>query len=337
MVGYGIATLSSLLILSKISKPLRIVIFDPYFDGGLLRRRYGKVRSNTTWYQFVDAVAPFCGGRNEENLRIRANEVTPLEDLVSALLKVVQSPCIPKEDSQNLQITYICEEVKTIREDSFPEGGNWIINNTTKAKIVLLNYGAHPKCLKYPKPTLQLDAVLNGNQLPCIRGQKVIIFGTMHSGVLCINRLIHEGIRVVAVYNGNSPFKFTRDGEYDGLKQESASIADYLLNCSIAYISSNDEERIKAELETCDWVLYACGFTANEGIMVYDCNGGQIDIRNYDEKTGSICGRMNLFGYGIAYPSSTMVNEKKYFDVSLPAFMNHIGGNMDLILKYLEK
>ncbi len=331
MVGYGIATLSTLLILSNQEEQLRIIIFDPYFDGGNLRRRYGNVRSNTAWRQFIDAISPYCSDENLlQNLRRKFNldGETCLEDLVNSFLKVCQHKI------KNLPILR-CDLVKTINEDSL--NGGWIINNSVASKTVLLNYGAHPKSLNYAKPTLQLDAILNGNQLPCKRGDKVVIFGTLHSGVLCINRLLHEGINVVAVHKGYSPFIYERDGAYDGLKRGSAQIADYLIYSSVQFISLNDQEAVNRQLETCDWVIYACGFTrSSENITVTDSDNKIIDITNYDSETGKIAGKSNLYGFGIAYPNSNIIDGTKYYDVSLPAFIKHIGRNINNILNTVK-
>lgn len=337
IVGYGVATLSTLLQLSKREREqsLRVIIYDPYFDGGNLRRRYGNVRSNTTWAQFLNSIKDYCEENLHQNLRrLRGpEEVTSLDLLISSLLKVVQSNC------KNLQIVRRCEEVKTCKEDS----GKWIVNSNTGsavAHILLLNYGSIPKSLNYPKPTLQLDSVINGNQLPCNRGEKIVVFGTLHSGVLCLNRLLYDSVRIVAIYKGDSPFTYVRDGAYDGLKQEAAQIADNLIHSSIHFISSEDHESINKELDTCDWVLYACGFKpSDETLKVFTTQDQTINIRDYNSKTGQIGNRPNLFGFGIAYPNSNLneVDGKTYYDVSFPAFMKHIGSNIDTILAYLEK
>lgn len=332
MVGYGIATLSTLLHLSvaAAAKSLNIIIYDPFFDGGNLRRRYGQVISNTTWGQFLDAIEFCCPENLHKSLNNLHNrhEVTTLNELVKSILKVVNATSI----KPNLR----CEVVTTIKE----VGDSWIINNKVKAKIVLLNYGSIPKSLNYCKPTLPLDAVLNGNPLPCSRGEKVMVFGTLHSGVLCINRLLYDAVNVIAVYKGDRecPFVYERDGAYDGLKNESATIADKLLKSSVHFINWDDQETINAQMESCNWVVYACGFTPDaSNINVYNASGVQLDISKYDSTTGKICGKANLFGFGIAYPNSNLVDGTKYYDVSFPAFMKHIGANKNSILSYLEK
>jgi hypothetical protein len=330
IVGYGVATLSLLLVLSQQSIPLRVVIFDPYFDGGNLHRHYCSVRSNTTWRQFLETVEKYCSPILLQNLRSLNNpdEVTTLKVLVRNFLKVVKSSVA----ASNLQICLISREVKTIREC---EVGWDFENGLANAKTLILNYGSKPRSLGYAKPILQLDSVLNGSDLPCLPGEKVMVFGTAHSGTLCLDRLHSLNLDVIAVHNGHNPFKFARDGFYDGIKQDSALIADRLRD-KIKFISSSDEDSVRAELLRADWVLYACGFNrANEHLKIFNKENGEIDVNKYNSETGLIENGRNIFGFGIAYPNSNIVNGRTYFDVSLPSFMQHIEKNIDLILKSL--
>ncbi len=330
IVGYGIATLSLLLVLSQQQRPLKIVIFDPYFDGGNLHRNYGSVRSNTTWRQFLETVEKYCSPILLQNLRSQYNpdEVTTLKVLVRNFLKVVKSSIA----ASNLQICLISREVKTISA----VGDIWEFENgVASAKTVILNYGSKPRTLGYAKPILQLDAVLNGNDLPCLPGERVVVFGTAHSGTLCLDRLHSLNLDVIAVHNGLTPFKFARDGEYDGIKQDSALIADRLRD-KIKFISVDAEDSVRAELLRADWILYACGFKrANEQLKILNKENFEIDTNKYNSTTGQIENSQNIFGFGIAYPNSNIVNGKTYFDVSLPSFMQHIEKNIDLILKSL--
>ncbi len=329
IVGYGIATLSLLLVLSQQQRPLKVVIFDPYFDGGNLHRNYGSVRSNTTWKQFLETVEKYCSPILLQNLRSLNNpdEVTTLKVLVRNFLKVVKSSIA----ASNLQICLISREVKTIRECEV----GWEFENDVLAKTLILNYGSKPRSLGYAKPILQLDSVLNGSDLPCLPGEKVMVFGTAHSGTLCLDRLHSLNLDVIAVHNGPTRFKFARDGEYDGIKQDSALIADRLQD-KIKFISSSDEESIRAELLRVDWVLYACGFNrANEYLKILNKDNNEININKYNSETGQIENGRNIFGFGIAYPNSNIIDGRTYFDVSLSSFMQHIEKNIDLILKSL--
>ncbi len=327
IVGYGIATLSLLLVLSQQQRPLKVVIFDPYFDGGNLHRNYGSVRSNTTWRQFLETVEKYCSPILLQNLRSMNNpdEVTTLKVLVRNFLKVVKSSIT----ASNLQICHISCEVKTIREC---EGG-WEFENEVLARTLILNYGSKPRSLGYAKPILQLDAVLNGNDLPCLPGERVVVFGTAHSGTLCLDRLHSLNLDVIAIHNGLTPFKFARDGEYDGIKQDSALIADRIRD-KIKFISGDDEDSVRAELLRADWILYACGFNrANEHLKILNKENCEIDTNKYNSTTGQIENSQNIFGFGIAYPNSNIVDGKTYFDVSLPSFMKHIESNVENILK----
>ncbi len=330
IIGYGISTLSLLLILSQQLRPLKIVIYDQYFDGGILNRYYGSVRSNTTWRQFLESVEKYCSPILLQKLRLLHNpeEVTTLKDLVTSFLKVVKSSIA----ASNLQICYISHEVKTVLAS---ETNAWIFDDlrTSRAKTLILNYGSKPRNLGYAKPTLQLDSVLNGSNLPTTSGDKVLVFGTAHSGTLCLDRLKSLNLDVTAIYHGSVPFKFARDGEYDGIKQDSALIADKL-SSEIKFISADDEDNVRAELLRTDWVLYACGFArANTCLKVINKDNNEIDLNKYNSTTGQIENSQNIFGFGIAYPNSNIVDGKTYFDVSLPSFMKHIESNVENILK----
>ena len=332
IIGYGIATLSLLLVLSQQQRPLKVVIFDPFFDGGTLNRHYGSVRSNTVWRQFLESVEKYCSPIQLQNLRSLHNpeEVTTLKELVTSFLKVVKS----STSASNLQICFISREVKTIRENDI----GWIYDNLPEytSKILILNYGSKPRHLGYAKPSLQLDSVLNGSSLPCLPGDKVLVFGTAHSGTLCLDRLKALNLDITAIYHGSYPFKFARDGEYDGIKQDSALIADKLLQPQeqIKFISSADEDSVRAELLRTDWILYACGFIrANTCLKVINKDGQELDINKYDANTGLIENTLNIFGYGIAYPNSNNIDGKTYYDVSLSSFMKHIEKNVENILR----
>ncbi len=333
IIGYGPATLSLLLVLSCMEKPLKIIIFDPFFDGGNLSRNYGNVRSNTTWSQFIEVIEKYCSPLLLQNLRSRFNpeDITSLKDLMRSFLKVVKSSIL----SSNLQLCLVNHLVEKIVEKE----GFWEFDNLQnyRAKVLILNYGAEPRQLGYAKPTLKLDAVINGNDLPCLPGERVLLFGTAHSGTLCIERLKQLGANLTVVHRGSKgvPFKFARDGEYDGIKQDSALIADRLKD-EITFISSSEEDKVRQELLMTDWILYACGFDrSSKGPKIFNVSNIELDLNIYDANTGIISGanKMSIFGYGIAYPNSNLVNGKTYYDVSIPSFIKHIEKNVELILK----
>lgn len=323
VIGYGIASMSLLLALTSKEQPYKILVFDEYFDGGNLRRNYGTVKSNTTWQQFLDAVQPYCSSMLAANLKSLhdASEVTTLDELVFQFQRIVKSALA----SSPLIVHYKCQKIKSL--DFHNDCWN---TSDEKAHKLILTPGSAPRSLNYPKPTLQLSSVLARKQLPCRPGEHVLVFGTSHSGTLAIDALQSQSLKVSAIYHGLKPFKFARDGEYDGIKQESAIIADNILSSpnSIKLIASTDENAIRTELLAADWVLYACGFKPDIDILSITVANNSIDTNNYDSITGRLRHAPNAFGYGIAYPNSNVVDGKTYYDVSLPAFMKHIHANI---------
>lgn len=329
IIGYGIASMSLLLGLVSKEHPYKILIFDEYFDGGNLRRNYGTVKSNTTWQQFLDAIQPYCSSILLNNLKSLhgADDITTLDELVFQFQRILKSALA----SSPLIVHYKCQKIQSLdfRNDC------WNAGKETSHKLILTP-GAIPRTLNYPKPTLQLSSVLTRKPLPCRSGEHVLIFGTSHSGTLAIDALQSQSLKVSAVYHGSQPFKFARDGEYDGIKQESAIIADNILSAqasgSVKLIASTDENAIRTELLAADWILYACGFKPATDELHLTVTDQVADIHQYDSTTGRLTHAPNAFGYGISYPNSNIVDGKTYYDVSLPAFMKHIHANIHEII-----
>lgn len=324
-IGYGVATASFILTLTAVENTgMKVLVLDDAFDGGELRRNYGQVRSNTTWSQFIDAVAKYCSPVKLAALKSAhgLQDTTTLDELIYQLNGVVQAALA----NSSIKLHKRCERV-----DEISYQDRWIVCGY-EAKTIIVCPGAKPKHLHLPKPTLQLSSVLNRSNLPCRPGEHIVVFGTAHSGTLAIKSLIDAGTRVSAIYHGSKPFKYARDGEYDGIKQESAIIADSLPE-SVKLINNSDESAVRAELLDCDWVLYACGFSANNNIKV-KVNGNYCEngLTNYDPITGKLLSIPSAFGFGIAYPNSNIVNGKTYYDVSAPAFIKHIEKNINVVL-----
>ena len=101
-----------------------------------------------------------------------------------------------------------------------------------EAQKILLCTGSKPKWLDLPKATIPLHLCLCKSQLEqhVSANDKVIVFGTAHSGTLVLKNLYEIGCKdVVGIYKGDKPFVYARDGILGGIKQESAQIADTIL------------------------------------------------------------------------------------------------------------
>jgi hypothetical protein len=322
IIGYGVSAMCFLLVLCKKAKrPLRVIVFDPYCDGGLLRRDYPTVRSNTTWKQFLTVMKDYCSSElylHLQNLQSE-DEVTKLEDILSRFKKILHAALT----SSSIHLTVRKEEVFEVKHDAT----NWIVNQSTPASLLIVTTGSVCSELNYQKPKIPLSKVLTGSFNLMVKPlESVVVIGTAHSGVLAIDALNCASMKVTAIYSGDRPFKYARDGEYDGIKQDAALIADNLSK-EVKLINRNDTEAVQTAIETADWIVYACGF---KPLNTIKCENGS--LLDYDTTTGRLLNVPAAYGFGIAYPNSNTVNGNIYYDVSIPSFMKHIERNIHHIV-----
>lgn len=313
LIGYGVAHIALLLALSRYS-PLKVCIVDPYFDGGDLRRLYGSVHSNTTWQQFLDAVEPHLSKVKYAALAAlyEATATVPLADLVDNFESIV----VPGTKVSGIvtAANYSTAWILTLKD-----------GRQIQSKVISFSPGAEPKTLTYPKPTLTLPAVLSG-QVHIRPDSHCVVFGLSHSGTLAVERLSRVCTKVTAVYRTTEPFEFAEDGHYNGIKQESATIARRLQAGDISNVElvfTKDHEKVFAALIAADWVLYTVGFEGRHHAVQWTVDGQTVDAAPYDATTGRLTAMPAAFGFGIAYPNSNTVGEKTYYDVSLAAFVAH--------------
>ncbi len=158
IIGYGVSAMCFLLVLCKKAKrPLRIIVFDPKCDGGLLRRDYPTVRSNTTWGQFLKVMKDYCSSElylQLQNLQPE-DEVTKLEDILARFKKILHHALT----SSSIHLTVRKEEVFEVKHTT----DNWTVNQSTTANLLIVTTGAEPIKLDYEKPQLSLSSVLTGS------------------------------------------------------------------------------------------------------------------------------------------------------------------------------
>ena len=130
--------------------------------------------------------------------------------------------------------------------------------------------------------------------------------------------------RIVAVYRGASPFRFARDGDTEGIKQESAAIADEILAGGwadvLTLVPTSDVGGVQRALLGADAVVYSIGFRPSLSFPVLDEGGGRIEPAAI-----GACRVPGLFGFGIGFPSFyTAPNGKQYPDVGFAGFIDAI-------------
>ena len=64
-------------------------------------------------------------------------------------------------------------------------------------------------------------------------------------------------------------------------------------------------------------MVYSIGFENSTSLIVNGC-----DPRKYDPGTARIA--QGIYGFGIAYPGFSEVGGRKFWDVSIPSFADHI-------------
>jgi hypothetical protein len=322
IVGTGAAGLLTLFCLSftKIP-PEEVVCIDPYHDGGDLQRKWCCVQSNTIWDQMIHI--------------LRAKQI-PVDSLPSPWLQLDASK--PAELRHYIQLlryitkSYLskCETIYSTVSSFVEENGQVRVNygngESLLTKICIITTGSNPKQYSYPIPTIPLEIALNRTRLASYLqpNQTVSLFGTAHSGTLILSNLHSLQVNTHAFYKGEKPFLFARDGEYDGIKQESEIIADQIVAGHYPQVSlhsiTNTAELIRWTRRS-DWVIYASGFQRTDLTASF----------SYDGQTGQIQHLPNTWGFGIAFPNRAP--DGIHWDVSIPSFFEHIEKQIPTIVE----
>lgn len=321
IVGCGAASLLLLLLLSTEGVPPQdITIIDPYFDGGDLQRSWAGVRSNTQWRQLCSALQSLNPAWKVPLGKWAPTETVPLAGLIRTLRESVNSylqKCVLVYDTAWSATYTTCWEIQC-------KSGKFTTD------LLFVCTGSQPKTLSLPIPSIPLVKALTTDGLKhYVEPQNhVIVFGCQHSGTLVIDALLKVGcqhITVIHRHSAEKPFLFARDGEYDGIKEESEAIADRILKeqpSSVEFVSQSDFAKLARALRTADWVVYSIGFSAREQLRIYS-GGLQVSLADYDASTGRLPTVSGFaWGFGIAFPNRAP--DGIHYDVSLHSFAQHI-------------
>jgi hypothetical protein len=221
----------------------------------------------------------------------------------------------------------------------------WTITTAAGTSVqsskLLLTQGSEPRNLDLPIPSIPLDIALDSTRIrQYLRpSDHVLVFGTMHSGTLVLrNALDCSGVTVTGFHKQETPFYFARDGAYDGIKEESATIADSMLAgaygsrltlCNVADTSQVVRQSVRAT-----WVVYAMGFKPRATIQIQLDGGPLYSPEQYNGATGALEGAPNAWGFGIAYPNRAP--DGIHWDVSVASFVDHILLQKDSLLTNLN-
>ena len=311
IIGFGITGMVLLAILKKEGFD-NICIIDPHFDGGDLLRLWGDVLSNTPLQKAVNALR-LIDPNYVTNETYDLTSITPLQ-IIAHMVKDFSKQFLQHVDIHESYVKKLCyNDLWTISTEDVQ----------IQSKIICLCQGSEPKRMKCTIPSIPLHIALNKNLLKkYIKPKdKVLLFGTAHSGALVLENLEQIQVCTTAIYKGSKPFSFASE-DYDGIKEEAERVAKQILNNEYKYIQlyhiHETGKIIKASKEA-NWVINCIGFEArNIETFVNDL---PFSIRDYDSKSGELkCPK--AYGFGIAYPS--LAPDNIHVDVGLFSFVEHI-------------
>ena len=323
IIGSGAAGILLLLNLQAHNvAPESITVIDPYHDGGDLARSWSHVRSNTIWRQILEAVPP------KQELPSPWKDLDPEQPCeLSYIIRYLQWQVQPFFTRCNIHTAKVEKVIQqeTLRWELTLHGSSQKILTDS----LFVTTGSEPKSLDCPFRSIPLSIALDEKRLSqyVSLGDHVLLFGTAHSATLIVQNLVNLGAKVTNFYLPPKPFFFAKDGDYDGLKQEAAVIAEKIVNKeypNVQLVSVHDTAAIIRATRKVDAVIYAIGFEPRS----------RFGLSEYDGLTGRLDNVKNAWGFGIAYPN--LAEDGKHRDVSVPAFMKHIQKQMPDILSSLR-
>lgn len=312
IVGLGPAGILALAHLpSEIQR--QTIVFEPGALGGTIASDYASVVSNIPKSVIVSALkeVPGWSGNAFPHLDKYTDEQCPiLNDVIRQLRELVQ-PDLGRVSFHSARITEFTQPCA-----SAPWRLKTSCGAAYEAQKLVLCTGAAPKILDLPKPVIPLVAVLTPALLQNYVAPKdrIVVFGTAHSGTLALKNLRAAGVsRLTALHKGDAAFCFARDGHTEGVKQESAAIADSIIADKWAtLISLNDFAAAHRAVAEATAVVYAIGF--------------ELPVL----PTGS-----NVYGFGIGFPSLyTAPNGCQYPDVGFAGFITAIRASLPSLLTF---
>jgi len=331
IIGACAAGILLLLLLNKNGVDLStITLIDPHFDGGDLARKWPAVMSNTPWSKTFNALQKHFPELNIHSDK-EPDKTTKLVE-ISQLLLNISKPILSRVRQIHGYVrscSYNSDEAKwTVTYDISGK------QNTITSERLVFTQGSRPRMLNLPIRSIPLEIALDSSRLTNMvkSGEKVIIFGTMHSGTLIIRNCAGLGLDTTAYYNSEKPFYWDRDGCYDGIKGEAADIADSIVDSTIPVklINIRDTEGVIVTSREADWVIYSMGFSPRNDIIV-SVNGNIRQHTLYDDTTGYLNIDAPAWGFGVAYPNRAP--DGIHWDVGISPFLEHMAIQVPKLLE----
>lgn len=318
-------------------KLAQVIVFESGCIGGDLARHWGSVLANiprSIIEPALRSVPAWKDARMELLERYGSNECPQLADAAQQIRALV-TPLLTAVTLRSTHVTRVQQEHagwSLCAEDG---------TSYTVAKLILAT-GAAPRTMDIPKAHIPLEIALSEVRLREYLGsdacrKRFVVFGTSHSGTLILRNLRAVGCagnHVTAVFKSPRPFYLARDGHTEGLKAESAEIADAIRRgdwgaATPQLVSAENMEALLRAVLEADYCVYATGFRVRVPPM-FDMRGAPLAAK-HDPVTGAIA--PGVWGFGIGFPSQYKTNLGTLAaDVGFAAFAAHIQANLAAIL-----
>lgn len=305
------------------------VVFEPAAIGGALATDYAAVVANLPKSVILSALrsVPAWSTAAFRHLDKYADDQCPvLNDVVRQLRELV-TPDLARVIFHSTRVTNYSLSAKATWQLTIASGAVF------EAQKLILCTGAAPKILDLPKPIIPLSAALTPALLTnhLSPQDRIVVFGTAHSGTIALKNLRNAGVsNLTALHKGVTPFYFARDGHTEGLKQESAVIADDLLAADrwpwATLVSLDDFPAAFRAMSEATAVVYAIGF--ERSAPTYRTPEGI-------ESPLVVGSTPNAFGFGIGFPAPyTAPNGRQYPDVGFGGFVAAIKEALPSLLTF---
>jgi cation diffusion facilitator CzcD-associated flavoprotein CzcO len=329
IIGAGITGLLTLLLLKESGADVSAIsIVDPYFDGGDLARKWTTVLSNTPWSRTIEPLLQACPSLSGLTSPHDPASTTTLIEIANFICKAA-APIMKQVK---------CVQGTATSANYSSETKEWSITVTVgettvvlPAKQLILAPGGTSKTLNLAIPTIPVEIALDSSRLKQYikPADKVIVFGTMHSGTIVIRNLSSLGAEVSAFYTSPEPFYWARNNAYDGIKGEAADIADGIVagTIPVSLIPIKHTADVIRSSRDATWVVYAMGFVGRHLKLCVD--GAECSSKEYNEQTGRLT-HAPAWGFGLAYPNRAP--DGVHWDVGVTPFLEHIKQQIPSIL-----
>jgi hypothetical protein len=322
IIGFGISgqILTLELLKSNIASS-DIIICDETFVGGDLSTKYGSVLSNTPWWKTKKALEVYRPQIPFMNLpNFPENECTPVREIAGCLLQIAG---LSSKGVEKLTTVVNSLEYKDLL---------WHIthsHSSFQASTVFLTIGGIENNLDISLPKIPLTIAMDKEQLKYIvnSSDTISVFGTSHSGTIVLDNLQSLSTPTYGIYKGSEPFVFETN-TYGGLKEHSSTIANSILGNKYSYISLihwNNPFAIHKALLKSTKIVIATGFKPKHTF-------GK-EYLNYDPKTAALKVGPRIYGFGLAYPGCTTIDNKTYQDNSVLSYQSQIQSCLPDILR----